>query len=308
MSSRLYGAIDNRWCLVLVIPCLIFGVSLSHAVDLTSSDEDTANTTDIYDRISTLIDSLRVWSERPVSIEDTAFTGKDTFDFSELFPGSVIEPLDTTGTIRISLPRYMDLLTSSLLLISQDSPQSGSRSLWRVPVKGEDDHLLIDDVAIRCDSLIVNDSTLLRRIGAHLAHLRTIGLPNHLQAPYFTSDTTEVTVTIRGRDIIDIRFSKDAWLWSIRQLAGGWQVYAGLLSADSNVNVTNLRYYILITYPEATGHHFLEWLERLNKAGDVWHTEAIEVIFTPYIRTDNLNNLFAQPSISDRKPIELKIK
>jgi len=308
-SLKLYVAIDNRWCLALVIVCLVFGASLSYAVNLTNSYEDTANTTDIYDRISTLVDSLKVWSVRSVpEKDDDNFTSEDMLNLTQLFPFCEIETVDTMSTIRITLPKYMNLLTTSLLLLPQDSAQVAIRPLWRVPVSGENDYLLIDSVAVPCDSHVVNDTTLLQRISTHLAFLRTISLPPHLQAPYVISDTTEVKVTIRGRDIIDIPFTLDAWLWSLRQLAEGCLVYAGLLTVGSKVDTTNIRHYILITYPEATGHHFLEWQERLVKSGEIWQTETIKVIFSPYIRTDNLKNLFAQPSKPDREPIELKIK
>ncbi len=202
----------------------------------------------------------------------------------------------------------MNMLTSSLLLLPQDSSQAGNHPLWRAPVSVHDDHLLIDGIAIQCDSLAVGDTSLIEYLSKRLVFLRTIGLPDHLRFSEITSESAGVTVTIRGRDMVDIPFTVDRWLWSLRQLAEGWQVYAGLLSVEGDVNITNLRYYILITYPEATGHHFLEWRERLVKTDEIWQTDAIKIIFTPYIRTDNLKDLFAQPVKSNREQIELKIK
>ena len=90
MSSRLYAAIDSRLFLTFVIACLVFRASPSYAVDLTGSDEDTTEKKDIYDRISTLVDSLNAWSIEPVET-DTQDCSKvytlDSLDLMELFPG-----------------------------------------------------------------------------------------------------------------------------------------------------------------------------------------------------------------------------
>lgn len=293
--------------MTIVLACFIFCTSASFAQDLSKSDENTTENKDIYDRISTLIDSLRVWSERSAIDRDNVIADQDTMDLVELFPGCQIEPVDPKGTIRISLPMYMDLLTTSLLLVSQDSTKAGRRPLWQAPVTVEDNYLLVDEVAVPCDSQVVNDPVLLQHIGAQLALFRTIGLPVHLQAPA-NIGCREVMVTVRGRDMIDIPFVLDNWFRTLSHLAGGCQVYAGMLKANGDGNIANLRYYILITYPEAIGHHFMEWRERLKKVDEVWQTKAIEVIFSPYIRTDNLKNLFAQPVKSGREPVELRIR
>ncbi|MDP8238177.1 MAG: hypothetical protein P9X24_03720 [Candidatus Hatepunaea meridiana] len=304
----MYGATKNCLCVTIVLACFVLCTSASFAQDITKSGENTSENKDIYDRISTLVDSLRVWSEEPVTDRNNRTAGEDTLDLVELFPNCQIEPVDSNGTIRILLPMYMDLLTSSLMLVSQDNTKPEGQPIWRVPVTGKDNYLLVDEVAVPCDSQVVNDPDLLQHIGAQLALLRTIGLPSHLQAPVVSSDCSEVMVTVRGRDTVDIPYRVDNWLRTLSHLAGGCQVYAGLLEANSYSNISNLRYYILITYPGAIGHHFIEWRENLDMVDEVWHIEKTEAIFTPYIRTDNLKNLFTQPVKPDREQIELRIR
>lgn len=304
----MYAATDNRLRLSLIIITLVLCSSLVFAVDLSSDDSSTENK-DIYDRISTLVDSLQAWSECSVTDkDDDNFASEDTLNLKELFPFSEIEQIDTMGTIRITLPKYMNMLTSTLLLMHQDSSQTGDRPHWGAPVSVEDDHLLIDGLFIQCDSLAVRDTLLIERIRTELTYLRTIGLPDHLRAPEIEFENTDVTVTIRGRDMIDIPFTVDRWIWSFEQLAEGWLVYAGVLNIEKDADRANINYYVLITYPEATGHHFIEWRESAVKDHKYWRTVTIEAILTPYIRTDNLKDLFAQPDKSDREQIELKIK
>ncbi len=316
MSSRLYAAIDSRLFLTFVIACIVFRVSPSYAVDLTGSDEDTTERKDIYDRISTLVDSLRAWSIEPVET-DTQDCSRvytlDSLDLVELFPGSKIEyldpimPSDPQGTIRISLPPYMELLTTTLYFQPADSTFGIDYPQWYASVVVSD-YLLIDDIPVSGDAGIRKDIPLVEHISSRLSQLRTIGLPTYLQASAPPEDVEQVSVTVRGRDMVDIPFSEASWFKSLSHIAAGMQVYAGLLEARGDSVKANLKFYILITYPDASGHHFLEWRESLVKPQDKWKTDEIDIIFTPYIRTDNLKELFAQPGKTDREPIELKIR
>jgi len=45
----------------------------------------------------------------------------------------------------------------------------------------------------------------------------------------------------------------------------------------------------------------------LSRTDNFWRTKEIIVMFSPYIRTDNLKDLFAKPKQNVQEPIELRI-
>jgi hypothetical protein len=118
-----------------------------------------------------------------------------------------------------------------------------------------------------------------------------------------------VTVTLQGRDIERFRYTGDAWEAVLRALTDGMTVYADVIdvqqvhhggdaSPDTAAGVKapnglEITYALLITSPGARGHHFLRRRDLLEPKTNTILTN--EIRFTPYIRTDNLKDLFATP-------------
>ncbi len=267
---------------------------------------------DAYERINRLVDSLRFWaadtSAAGAGFQDQSVEAPDSVDLADLFPDGVIVREDSLNAYQITLPRYMDMLETGLSLVinSSRSPDSPT-GRWTSPVARSGDGLSIDGRLVACDPLIVRDSILVDGIRLRLTTLRTLGLPREWRNSHSEEDGIPVMVTVRGRDSRHIEFSLKLWLQSLGRIASGRQVYAGLLDSRFGAGEVELKYYILITYPGAQGHHFLEWTERVEMSETGWATAGIDIVFIPYVRTDNLKNLFAQPERSGNEPLELPV-
>ena len=203
----------------------------------------------------------------------------------------------------------MDMLETGLLFIIDSSQSKVSPTgRWTAPVERSGEMMSIDGRLVACDPLIVRDSVLVDGIRQRLITLRTVGLPRGWRYSHPEDGGILVMVTVRGRDNQHIEFTLNLWLQSLGRIASGRQVYAGLLDSRYAVGDVELEYYILITYPGGEGHHFLEWTERTEMEESGWRTTRIEVLFIPYVRTDNLSELFAKPEKSDIKPLELRLR
>ncbi len=263
-----------------------------------------ANEPDIYDKITVLVDSLHNWSEHSPPPFPTSLTDYSILDY---FPDAKIYPVDSSESYLIRLPTYMELLSTSIIVSDTNLIKNGLAPDWTVPVTVLDSVLVIDNYSIKSIFPLVNNFAIAELISNQLVILRTVGLPEQIQPQRFDDEQPMVNVLVRGRDSNEIIFTKSSWYDAVRQLAHGMQVYAGVLDISGNFNEVIINYYLLITYPNAQGHHFIEWREHFNYALGQWQIEKINITFTPYIPTDNLTKLFSSPKESNRTPIQLRL-
>ena len=308
----LQGGIKGGCFLIgLSVVCSLLFAGSGEAVDFDTSSASQMEPRDIYDSINDLVDSLQTWSDDPLAapLEDSLTeVGLDSMDLSELFPECEMTFSDSTGLTTISLPQYLDLLTTSLQLDKNCIVNSNSPPEWIAPVFWDGENIFVDSIPIPSSGQITPDSVVIAHVSERIVQLRTIGLPEHLRSQCPEYDSTEVIVTVRGRDIVDIPFSISTWFQALSRISAGMQVYSGLLEVTIDSTETKLKFYVLITYPGTRGHHFIEWREHLSRDGDRLKLDNIVVLFSPYIRTDNLKNLFGKPKKNGREPIELRIK
>jgi len=261
---------------------------------------------DIYDRIETLTDSLSVWSITNPQIINSLETDKiilDSTGIAQLFPGSIVKFNDSLNLSEISFPKYLDLFSTILQLESDTNVFK-----WSVPLIITNSVITLDSIQLEYPATVVWDSMLTETVQNRVTFFRTTGLQISLREQLNLNWSEEFNVTVRGRDIIDIPYRMDEWKIALSRLTAGMQVYAGLLSIAGEADSIIFNYYLLITVPNARGHHFIEWTERLQKAEASWLTVGIDIILTPYIRTDNLKNLFGTPDKSNREPFEIRMK
>ncbi|MDP8241068.1 MAG: hypothetical protein P9X24_18405 [Candidatus Hatepunaea meridiana] len=292
-----------------VIICLTL-IASAYSVETAQTDKD-QEVPNMYERIETLIDSLMVWSQ--VVTKDSISTTIEDFNIdstilTEWFPGSTVKVDDSLKTALISYPKYLDLFTTELQFDYVDKTIDSNKVLWSVSLKFTDQGIFLDGLIIPTPENIVWDEELKNLLQNRLTALRTIGLPTGSVAVWQAGLEDEFGVTIRGRDIIELPYFQENLMFALRQITLGMQVYAGLLSLSGNNDTLNMDYYLLITFPGAQGHHFIELTEQMTNDAEGWKTTDIEVIFTPYIRTDNLKNLFAIPNSKQPVPVELKIR
>jgi len=281
---------------IQLIGCFMLMASLQ-AVELI--DEIlTDSEPDIYDRIETLTDSLSVWSITNPQIINSLETDKiilDSTGIAQLFPGSIVKFNDSLNLSEISFPKYLELFSTILQLESDTNVFK-----WSVPLIITNSVITLDSIQLEYPATVVWDSMLTETVQNRVTFFRTTGLQISLREQLNLNWSEEFNVTVRGRDIIDIPYRMDEWKIALSRITAGMQVYAGLLSIAGEADSIIFNYYLLITVPNARGHHFIEWTERLQKAEASWLTVGIDIILTPYIRTDNLKNLFGTPDKSNR--------
>ena len=297
----------GKWkSLGVIFACVLIIAGSGVAVDLSTSGDSQTEPPNIYSSIGLLVDSLKSWADAPAA--DSSFASSnagmhiDSLDLAELFPGCIVTEVDSHGTKQIFPPPYMDLLTTVLILNNSDGNQH-----WTSPVNWDGEHLLVDSIPIPLSGQLPPDEFLVNHIRNRITMLRTTGLPEDLCLQFIEDDTSQVIVTVRGRDIIDIPFNMSSWQKSLTKITAGMQVYAGLLSVKVDFSEAFVKYYMLITSPGIEGHHFLEWREKLSKIDITWLVNEVTIMFSPHIRTDNLKNLFGKPKQDVQEPIELRI-
>ena len=290
--------------MIITVLFAFAGLLNAQQMTISSEREPEPEPSSIYKSIAVLVDSLRFWAETPPHSFSRSSMGMntDSLNWSEYFPECHVIKIDSLGSKRIALPLYMKLLTMVLIL-----DNSGSNPQWTSPVEWDDGHLLVDSIPVPVTAQSEPDSIFIDHIREKITMLRTMGLPEELRYKPSLNDSSQIIVTVRGRDMVDIVFKESAWLAALSKLTNEMQVYAGLLSVKVDSSEAFVKYYILITYPGIEGHHFLEWREKLIQDNNRWQTGEITVMFSPYIRTDNLKDLFAKPKATDRDPVELRI-
>ncbi|MBZ0263183.1 hypothetical protein K8I28_00825 [bacterium] len=292
----------------VVILSLCFTRSVA-AVDL---QEDVPQPPDTYERIAVLVDSLRSWSievldDQP-QLDSADDMSLDSTILAEWFPGSRVTLPDSVNQAIITYPKYLDSFSSTLIFTKQANILTSQTHPWSLPLTISDHTILLDSVSFPIPETVKWDSSLTSMLENRLLTFRTIDLPENQRVELEGEVTDTFEVVIRGRDTVRIPFQISTWLHALRELSRGMQVYAGLLSVSGDIDNVKLSYYLLITYPDAPGHHFIEWKETLTNRDEKWLTSEVNVIFTPYIRTDNLKNLFATPDTSAQNPYILKLR
>ena len=247
---------------------------------------------DIYAALDTLWNRLVQWQQFPPQT-----TPMDTLDLNELFADYQLNIDSLPNGERIisaRLPAYFGVLTTQLN--------------YRISVAGDSinyiPNLSIADQAIGNQPSVISISdTLAALLNDRLWLYRTLGLPPPF-SPTNISHQPQVRMLFRGRQSDSLYYSDAAvWLATMRKLAEGMTVYAGLMSMTADSAGTTVEYYIALTSPGARGHHFFKIAERLPMAGD----GEMRVEFIPFVRTDNLRALFAAPE-EDHEGTKIPVK
>jgi|GEM_PF-3527931 len=305
-SSSLHDKQPSILLCILVVAVLSV-TEQGECREIKQSAEQPGGSLDIYDAINILVDSLRLWSVQTniPSADLTTNLGQDSLGVTEFFPDCHLILTDSSDATTIILPPYMGLLTT-ILQADNRWWNSSKPPAWNIPLEWDGEHLLVDSIPISLTGQSTPDSLLVDQIRRRIALLRTIGLPEQLQSRHPADDSLQVMVTVRGRDIIDIPF-ESTWLSTLSRIAEATQVYAGILNAKVDSSQSSVNYYLLLNYPGIKGHHFLEWRDVMVKEGSNWQSKGVTVMFSPFIRTDNLKNLFSQPRPTGRDPIEIRL-
>lgn len=215
---------------------------------------------DIYDELAALTDSITAWSQEPPAAWVAA---TDTLDLAALFPGARTSLDANRDVIVIEQPVYLRTMRSSVEIDSASWRAGDLQRGWRLP------EVAADSLSLATDA---------HRL---LVWLRTCGLPANLAAPRPEGDAP-VELVLRGRQTVRWELGRPSALAIVARLARGRQVYAGFDAGAGGDQAV----YMLVTSPEASGHHFLIWELQTAARG-----ERIELV--AFVPTGNLADLFA---------------
>jgi len=223
---------------------------------------------DIFDSLAALADSLETWVLEPPA---PWIAPADTIDLGGLFPGARLELNDEHGEITIRQPLYLHLLRSELVLHEAALLTGDLAGGWRLPETeaeaGVDTGLLL--------------------------WLRTCGLPANLMAPA-PDDTALVQLVLQGHSPRRWMTPRQTVCLIITHLAQSSQVYAGAMANPPDPTGGDREFYLLWTHPDEPGHHLLLWTRRTAPDHD-------RLVLVPFIRTDNLADLFS--TTEKREPL-----
>ncbi|MBZ0263833.1 hypothetical protein K8I28_04120 [bacterium] len=240
------------------------------------ASDDSFSQPDTYERIEELADSLRYWSKSSLTdlpeLNTAIQLPLDSLTMKELFPGAKLIFQDNLNRIIIKQPTYLETFSNQLTLTQTKATGNNNAADWSVLFDVQDTLLFLDSMAIPIRKGVTVDSLLSRKVYQRILALRTIHLPLEVRAEFTGDIDMHLSVKLRGRDTVYIPFNLQNWLYALGRLSVGRMVYAGILSIEGLAIGSETNYFVLITSPQATGHHFIEWSESLHKTESGWET------------------------------------
>ncbi|MBU4443923.1 hypothetical protein KJ656_02420 [bacterium] len=253
---------------------------------------------DFYEHANNLLKNLKQWQT-----QDFKDSKLEEIDLSIHTVSSDTFRLDT------ELPIYMGILTTKLSFQFTKN-LSNIENIKYIPNIAYSDSMIIFDDSVKVKIVGKHDcsDSSIRLFGDRLYLYRSLGLPQEFR-PEYIKDSTIIKLFFHARDVDSLIYnSSDKWVQTMNRLSQNKIVYAGPTSvvvADERLNVN---FYILITSPEAFGHHFFLISETLNSENGAYLTKKLIVDFYPYVRVDNLLSLYGVDSLKvDIKPFPIKI-
>ncbi len=245
---------------------------------------------DIYTALDRLHSELVLWA----ASADSARAATPYWRVKQPFGqhAKMTAETDSGRYYTIENPLYLDLLTTQLKIFVSDS---GERALIPVFLP----HVKVFGKQIRFDdSLTViyqgdgDVPPVLSEIFEQRLNLyRSLGF---VYPPDNPAAVLEATVYYHAKSVDSLFYeSWDHFLLTLRNLCYGQGVYAGPLSVSESDLSYTIEFYLCIPFPEASTHHFFTIREEFAKA-DNFSKSRIVAHFTPYVRLDNIKEMFGK--------------
>jgi len=248
-------------------------------------------TADIYEQYDQVAESLQAWSERVIEQESLPLP---VMELSEVVPDSLIESLPGQDNIRITLPVYLNVVSSSITLPRRGFNNREPSCMWSIPLEVSDGQIVLDGIPVTgAPTWLAKDARFLDYVRCRLATLRTVGFPRAWQVTCGGAEHLPVSVQLEGRHTTNYTFTGNGWVHALGKLSFGHLVYGALTEVESENENLHLHMFLLIKDLGGDRHHFLEWTEQASLQGGQYVVSAIRVRFLAYVRTDNLISLFA---------------
>jgi len=176
-----------------------------------------------------------------------------------------------------------------------DSPVTMTTYSW------EDEHFL---------ERIYDDNGFWKFLSRRLVFYRTLSFPRY----WLTNDCApvnckKIVLRFHHRKIETIEIDDLHFLALMRMLAADQLVYAGLLGLNDTSDNRFAEFYLLMTGFETEVRHFFKIAETYEVEADTFSVSSLSLDLYPFIRTDNLKSLYADPEINEtpfREPVRLE--
>ncbi len=283
-----------------------WGVTLV-IVGMASAKGDSPET-DIYAACDSLWATLSEISQQPVSDHGDVYE----CSLQEAFAGydvrrDTISP--DTVLYKVRLPGIEGLPPQILKIEMFHEGENDRRAIW-MPclVKKGDDWVLDDSLQFSLKLPGIDKNRIANIVDQRIKYYRRLAKPE----PWDEGERIpweQTTLRFHGPKLDALVSSSHYLSEELRYLTLGCLVYAGLISLKPNEDSFSVEYYIIVTIPERSFHHFMTVKERYSITQTAIKGSWITLDLFPFIRTDNLKSLYADTKTDDpnrpRIPIEL---
>lgn len=157
---------------------------------------------------------------------------------------------------------------------------------------------------------IPEEDRLVDFLKKRLTFYRTLSIPRYmLTSDFAPMNCKKIVLQFHHKKIITIELDNLHFHALMRLLAADQLVYAGLLGLNDTNATKSAEYYILMTRFETEVRHFFKIVETYEVEADTFSVSNLTLDLYPFIRTDNLKSLYADPEINDtnfREPDRLE--
>ncbi len=261
---------------------------------------------DVYDKIDKLVNQLEDWQNHSV---DLTALHNDTIN-SEILHHYILQKDSIAPQkyrLQLSLPIYMGSLTTRInYLIDSSSNENQIKYIDNLSMT--DTSFIYDDsIEVEADK-IKNADILFSKIRNRFRFYRTLNLPEKYRADSIGKIATPIHMTVFGRDNIHKEYkSPSRWFLILQKLALNKSLYSGLVSLSKRDSTIETKFYISLTSKYAHGHHFLIIEEILRIENDSFYSKNYKVSFYPYVRSDNVLDIFKREEIENSKGVRINL-
>ena len=251
---------------------------------------------DIYDRTGIFLDSLISWTahnERS-GVTKNEISEEDLFNTLANYPYNIEEQPNAERQLEIILPEYHNILSTNLIFhIYKTENENSFKLSWVKPPDIDEQTInrLFEGIDIDSTVRKLCNNIIDRRIHIY----RTISFPESFR-PKTKVSTLNICIILHGRDTDTLRINLSSIYYNLLyRLCKQLWVYAMPYSMSCNSSSLNVGFILLITTKDADESHFVTIEEKydVNLLSEASPATILVHIY-PYIRTDNLSELYGK--------------
>lgn len=278
------------------LPMAGFARGLLLVLIMTGGSRVAAQTTsDIYDKIAELHDSLVAWRAK-LPIANTpadCVSEEELSNLLERYPSEIRRHKTGVDTVLIQLPSYESIIDGNVFFsLPRGNCVSGFDPKW-IPCAAAGSWVS-DYPEGQSDT-----ATILRSlVNSRLSIYSSLSFPPSFW-PMIDLGSSSTSLLIHGRDIVAINYDDNGdFIGALRILCQNAWVYAAVSRVAMESNDVELKVNLLITGPKALRNHYVEVVERFNYGDKDIRSVSVEANYYPFIPINNVKALFGDSAMS----------